>query len=161
MQTLDWIFLAIIGVSMVVGLWRGLVYEVLSVLNWIAAFVLAQWFAPEVAQWLPMSGGSEVLRYAAGFVIVFVVAIFVGGLLAFLVKKMVASVGLSPVDRLLGALFGAVRGVVVVLAVAVVAGMTPMRSAAWWLDATGAQWATVALQGLKPVLPQQFGKYLP
>jgi membrane protein required for colicin V production len=161
MQTLDGVFLAVVGISMLVGGWRGLVFEVLSVASWIAAFVLAQWFAPAAAQWLPMSGATEVVRYAAGFVLVFVAVIFTGALVAFVAKKLLAAVGLSPADRMLGALFGAVRGIVVVLAMTVLVGMTPMRNAAWWQDGIGAKWATVALQGMKPLLPEDFGKYLP
>ena len=117
MPTVDWIFLAVLLVSLIVGAWRGLVFEVLSVLSWAAAFVLAQWFAPDVAAHLSMSGAGEPIRYAAGFVIVFVASIFAGGLVAFLVKKLVASVGLGPADRLLGAGFGLVRGVLLLLAV--------------------------------------------
>lgn len=161
MQVLDWICLAGLVFSMLVGAWRGLVVEVLSVLSWIAAFVLAQWLAPDAAQWLPMGGASEVVRYAAGFVVVFVAAIFVGSLLAFVIKKLVTAVGMRPADRLLGAAFGLVRGVVMVLAVTVVVGMTPVRTAGWWQGAVTPQIATVVLQGLKPVLPQDFGKYLP
>lgn len=161
MATLDWIFLAVLLVSMVVGAWRGLVYEMLSLANWIAAFVLAQWFGPAAAEWLPLAGATEVVRFLAGFVLVFVVALFVGGLLAFLIRKLVAAMGLRPVDRVLGAAFGVVRGVVVLLALTVVVGMTPMKSGSWWHESTGAGIATVALQGLKPVLPQEFGKYLP
>jgi membrane protein required for colicin V production len=161
MPTLDWIFLAVLCISLVVGAWRGLVYELLSLANWIAAFVLAQWFGPEAAQWLPISGATEMVRYAVGFVLVFVLALFAGGLLAFLIRKLVAAVGLRPVDRVLGAAFGLVRGVVVLLALAVVVGMTPLNKGIWWQDSTGAGIATVVLQGLKPVLPQEFGKYLP
>lgn len=161
MPALDWIFLAVLVLSLAVGAWRGLVYEVLSVLSWVAAFVLAQWFAPAAAQWLPMSGATEMIRYAAGFVLVFVAAVFLGGLVAFLVKKLVTAVGLRPIDRVLGAAFGVVRGVIVLLALTVVAGMTPAHTAAWWQEATGPRVATVVLQGIKPVLPQEFGKYLP
>lgn len=161
MVTLDWIFLAILLVSLVVGAWRGLVYEVLSLLNWIAAFVLAQWFAPEVGLWLPMTGASEVVRYGAGFVLVFVLALFAGGLVAFLVRKLVAAMGLRPVDRVLGAAFGLARGVVVALVIAVLVGMTPWHTHDWWQESAGAQVAVVSLRGLKPVLPQDFGKYLP
>ncbi len=161
MPMLDWIFVAVLCISLVVGAWRGLVYELLSLLNWIAAFVLAQWFAPTAAQWLPMSGATEVVRYAAGFVLVFVVSLFTGGLLAFLIRKLVAAVGLRPVDRVLGAAFGLVRGVVVLLVLTVVVGMTPMVKGAWWQESTGAQVSTVVLQGLKPALPEEFGKYLP
>jgi len=161
MPTLDWIFLAVLCISLVVGAWRGLVYELLSLANWIAAFVLAQWFGPAAAQWLPISGATEMVRYAVGFVLVFVLALFAGGLLAFLIRKLVAAVGLRPVDRVLGAAFGLVRAVVVLLALAVVVGMTPLNKGIWWQESTGAGIATVVLQGLKPVLPQEFGKYLP
>ena len=161
MPVLDWVFIGILAISMVMGAWRGLVFEVLSLLSWLAAFVLAQWFAPQAAHWLPMAGASESIRYAAGFVVVFVVAIFAGGLLAFIAKKLIAAVGLSPADRMLGALFGIARGVVIVLACAVVVGMTPLHSMAVWQESQGARIATVVLGGLKPVLPQEFGKYLP
>lgn len=161
MPVLDWVFIGILGISMAVGAWRGLVYEVLSVVSWLAAFVLAQWFAPDAARWLPMAGASESVRYAAGFVAVFIVAIFAGGLVAFIAKKLIAAVGLSPADRMLGALFGIARGVLVVLACTVVVGMTPLHTMALWQESTGAHIATAALGGLKPVLPQEFGKYLP
>jgi membrane protein required for colicin V production len=78
-----------------------------------------------------------------------------------LVSKVVAAVGLRPVDRVLGAAFGLVRGVILLLAFTVVFGMTPMVKSTLWQDSIGASLATVALQGLKPVLPQEFGKYLP
>ncbi len=161
LPVLDWIFIAVLVISLLVGAWRGLVYELLSLANWIVAFVLAQWFAPDVAHYLPLSSATEVVRYAAGFVVVFVVALFAGGLIAFLVRKLVAAVGLRPVDRVLGSAFGVVRGAVVLLALTVVAGMTPLVKSPWWQESTGAGIAVVVLKGLKPVLPEEFGKYLP
>lgn len=161
MPALDWIFAIVLLASLVLGAWRGLVYEVLSLLTWIAAFILAQWFAPEVARKLPMGGSAESVRYAASFVLVFVVAVFAGGLVAMLAKKILAAVGLRPADRVLGAAFGLVRGVVLLLAVTVVSGMTPLHSSAWWRESVGAGMTVAALKGLKPVLPEEFGKYLP
>lgn len=161
LATLDWIFLAVLLASMVLGAWRGLVYEVLSVVSWAAGFFLAQWFAPDVAQMLPMSGAGEPVRYAAGFVLVFVAAVFAGGLVSFLVSKLVASVGLRPIDRLLGAGFGALRGVLLLLAATVVAGMTPIKDSAEWRASVGVHAAVVVLAALKPMVPQDFGKYLP
>ena len=75
MANLDWIFVGILCVSTLVGAWRGLVYEVLSLVVWAAAFVLAQLFAPQVAEMLPMAGASEVVRYGAAFALVFVAAV--------------------------------------------------------------------------------------
>ena len=161
LATLDWVFLGVLGLSLLVGAWRGLVYEVLSVLSWLAAFVLAQWFAPMAGEWLPMGKAAQPLRYAAGFAVVFVAAAFAGGLLAWGTRKLVEAVGLRPVDRALGAAFGLVRGVVLLLALAVVVNMTALRAASWWTESVGAGVSTAALRGLKPVLPEEFAQYLP
>jgi len=161
MPTVDWIFLAVLLLSLVVGAWRGLVFEVLSVLSWAVAFVAAQWFAPQVSAHLPMAGAGEPIRYAAGFVIVFIAAVFAGGFVAFIVKKLVSAVGLGPADRMLGAGFGLMRGALLLLAVTVVVGMTPLQASAMWREATGPRVTGSVVKGLKPVLPQDFGKYLP
>jgi membrane protein required for colicin V production len=161
MAALDWVFLAVLVSSLVLGAWRGLVYEVLSVLSWLAAFVLAQWLAAPVGAWLPMTGAAEPLRYAAGFALVFIGAVFAGGLVAWGTRKLVEAVGLRPFDRALGAGFGLVRGLVLLLAVAVVVNMTPLRTAQWWTESTGAGVSTAALRGLKPVVPERLGQYLP
>ncbi|MDP3136685.1 MAG: CvpA family protein [Burkholderiaceae bacterium] len=161
MASLDWIFLAVLAVSLVLGVWRGLVYEVLSVLGWIAAFVAAQWLAPGVAAWLPMGQAADSLRYAAGFVLVFIVVAFLGGLSAWAVKSLVEAAGMRPVDRTLGGAFGLVRGVVLLLAAAVVMNMTALNGSAWWMESRGAGVLSAALKGLKPVLPAEFGQYLP
>ena len=161
MPTVDWIFLGVLTLSLAMGAWRGLVYEVLSVLSWLAAFVLAQWFASDVAAKLPMEGAGVSIRHAAGFVLVFVAAIFAGGMVAFLVKKLVAAVGLRPADRLLVAGFGVVRGVVLLLAVCLVVGLTPLNKLESWQTANGPRLAAIALKGLKPIMPPEYGKYLP
>lgn len=161
MSVPDWIFLGVLLASLALGVWRGLVFEVVSVLSWVAAFFLAQWLAPDAAQWLPLSGMAQAIRYAAGFVVVFVAAVFVGGLVAWLIRKLVEAVGLRPADRALGAAFGLVRGVVLLLAAAVVMELTPLKSSPWWQESSGAGVLTSGLRGLKPVLPEEFGKYLP
>ena len=71
MSWLDWALLAVLLLSAVVGLWRGLVYEVLSVAVWVVAFVLAQRYGAPVGIWLPVDGFSEPLRVAMGFAAVF------------------------------------------------------------------------------------------
>ena len=161
MSALDWIFLAVLLVSLVLGAWRGFVYEVMSVLNWLQAFFLAQWLAPDVGPHLPMGSASEVFRFAAGFVIVFVVAALAGGAVVWLVTKLVVSSGLQRVDRALGAGFGLVRGMILLLAVAVVMEMTPWRASPWWRESNGVAISKATLAWLKPVLPKAVGKYLP
>ncbi len=156
----DWVLLAALLLSVLLGLWRGLVYEVLSVAGWVAAFVLAQAFADEAGAWLPMDGLSPPLRLAAGFVLVFVAVAFAAGLGAWLVQKLVASVGLRPVDRVLGGAFGLMRGLVILLALALVVGMTQMQGAAWWRDSATAGVLSATLHELKPLLPEPVARYI-
>jgi membrane protein required for colicin V production len=156
----DWILIFVLVFSMLLGAWRGLVYEVLSVLGWVAAFYLAQLLAPRTSLMLPMRTLSEPVRYAAGFVLVFIAAVFSAGLLAFLLKKLVEAIGLRPVDRTMGAAFGLVRGLILLLAATVVMELTALKNSPWWQESKGAVALTATLRGLKPVLPEQFAKYL-
>lgn len=160
MSWLDWALLAVLLLSALLGLWRGLVYEVLSVAGWVVAFVLAQAYAAEVGVWLPMEGASPPVRLAAGFVVVFLVAAFAGGLVAWLVKKLVESVGLRPVDRILGGAFGLVRGLVILLGVTVVVSMTSLQTQGWWRESVVADTLTDTLHALKPLLPEALSRYL-
>jgi membrane protein required for colicin V production len=157
----DWIFLMVLVASLLLGAWRGLVYEMLSLLSWIAAFALAQWLALDAAGWLPLGSSPDQVRYVVGFLLVFIPALFAGGLIASLMQRVVSSVGLRPVDRVSGAVFGTLRGVVLLMAVTVVVGMTPVHSSDAWKEADGPLWAAQLLGSLKPVLPAEFINYLP
>lgn len=157
---LDWIILAILALSMALGAWRGLVYEVLSVLGWIAAFIVAQLYAATVGNMLPMAGATDALRYAAGFVITFIASAFAAGLLAWLAKKLIETVGLRPVDRTLGAFFGLLRGLVILLAATTAVLMTPFKEGDWWKQSTGAGLLSATLKAVKPILPHEVGQYI-
>lgn len=161
MSSTDWILIALLTASMLVGAWRGLVYEVMSVIGWIAAFLLAQWFAPEVADKLPMQSSGETLRFAAAFVLVFIASVFAAGLLSSLMKKLISAVGLRPVDRILGAVFGVFRGLILLLALSVVVHMTALQESDWWVESKGGSMLITMLKGLRPMLPEKFGAYLP
>ena len=161
MASIDWILVAVLAASMLLGAWRGLVYEVLSVMGWIAAFLLAQWFAPDVAEKLPMQNSGETLRYAAAFVLVLIVSVFVAGLISALMKKIISVVGLRPVDRILGATFGLFRGLILLLAFSVVVHTTALQESDWWLESQGGPMLMNLLKGLRPMLPEKFGAYLP
>lgn len=160
LAALDWIILAILLLSMALGAWRGLVYEVLSVLGWAAAFIVAQLYAATVGQMLPMQGATDALRYAAGFVLSFIASAFAAGLLAWLAKKLIETVGLRPVDRTLGAFFGLLRGVLILLAAATAVLMTPLKEGEWWKQSTGAGILSATLKAVKPILPHEVGQYI-
>ncbi len=161
MSSTDWILLALLAASMLLGALRGLVYEVLSVMGWIAAFLLAQWFAPTVSEKLPMQGSGETLRFAAAFVLVFIASVFAAGLISALMKKLISAVGLRPVDRILGAIFGACRGLIWLWALSVGVHMTALHESEWWLESKGGPMLMTLLKGLRPMLPEKFGAFLP
>ena len=157
----DWVLLALLFLSVLLGLWRGLMFEVLSVAGWVAAFVLAQTWADDVVPWLPIDRVAPPLQIALAFALVFIAVAFVGGLIAWGVQKLVASVGLRPVDRVLGGAFGLARGVVILLAVALVITMTQLQGAAWWTVSPTAGVLTATLHDLKPLLPDPVARYIP
>jgi len=157
----DWVLLTLLLLSVLLGLWRGLMFEVLSVAGWVAAFLLAQAFADDVVPWLPIDRVAPPLQIAIGFALVFIVVAFIGGLIAWGVQKLVASVGLRPVDRVLGGAFGLARGLVILLAVALVITMTQLQSAAWWRGSSTAGVLTATLHNIKPLLPDPVARHIP
>lgn len=161
MALLDWIGIAALIISMLLGAWRGLVFEVLSLIGWVVAFFIAQGFAADVAAWLPVGEAGAAWRYPLAFVLLFIAVAFGAGLLAALTRKMVTAVGLRSVDRTLGAAFGFVRGGVALLVVAVVVHLLALGGGALWRESRGAIVLDAALQGLRPALPEKLASYLP
>ena len=95
-----------------------------------------------------------------GFAAVFLAAAFMGGLLSWLVKQLVASVGLRPVDRILGGVFGLLRGGVMLLGITMVVSMTPLQSQPLWRESPVAAQLTATLQALRPLLPGALLRHL-
>lgn len=157
----DGTLLAVLLVSVVVGLVRGFVFEVMALAGWIVAWFAAQWFAADLAPHLPLGEPGSPLRHAAAFVACFVAGVIVWSLLARLVRLLVHATPLSLPDRALGAGFGLLRGVVLLLAIATVVALTPAARSEGWRASTGAMWLNTTMHGLKPVLPEQFARWLP
>lgn len=161
MAAVDLFLLLLLLASVLLGVWRGLVHELFSIAGWIAAFLLAQSLAGWAGVRLPLDDFSEPLRYAAGFVTVFVVAAFGAGLLSWLISRLVGSIGLNPVDRVLGAGFGLLRGLVMLLALALVVNMTPIKQQEAWQASALAHRLDQGLHLLKDAVPQSLGRYFP
>jgi membrane protein required for colicin V production len=159
-----WIDLAMLAwliVSMLVGLVRGLVYESFSLLGWAVAYFAAHWAVPLVAPRLPVGEPGSDTNHAAAFVCAYFAVLLAWGLATRLVRLLVRATPLDLPDRMLGAGFGVARGVLVLLAVATFVGLTPMAASAAWRQSQCAAWLNVALQGLKPLLPNDLSQYLP
>jgi membrane protein required for colicin V production len=161
MSALDLFLLLLLLLSALLGLWRGLVRELLALAGWVAAFVLAQSLADWTAAQLPLQGFAEPLRHAAGFITVFVLVAFGAALLSWLIASLVESVGLRPVDRMLGAGFGLLRGLVMLLALALLVNMTPIKQHEAWQASALAHRLDQGLNWLKDVVPQSLGRYFP
>jgi len=157
----DWTLVALACASVLVGVVRGLVFEVLSLLGWVAAYVAAQLASPMLAPYLPIGSPGSALNQAASFAMVFVLALVVWILLAQLISLLIRATPLTLIDRVLGAAFGAVRGVVLLLAVATVVSFTPAVRASAWQDSHGAVWLGALLSGIKPLLPVDVARHLP
>ena len=161
MPALDWFFAVTLLLSMLLGAWRGLVYELISLLGWVAALLLGRWFAGDVAALLPMAGASDTLRHVLGFLLVFVATVMLGSFLAVVAKKLLTTVGLRPADRALGALFGLCRGVLLLLLISALVNLTAVKDSALWLESQGAHLALQLLVQIKPLLSPELAPYLP
>ncbi|MEG1768691.1 MAG: CvpA family protein [Comamonas sp.] len=161
MGAVDWIFLAVVLGSLLLGAWRGLVYELLSLVGWLVAFVAARYGAETMGGWLPMGSSDLSLRYAAGFVVTFIAVAFVWGLVSSLAKRLIDGVGLRPVDRTLGAVFGLLRGGLLLVVVTLAVTYTPLQQSEWWQQSLIAPQLGGLLLDWMPALPQELGRYLP
>lgn len=157
----DWSLLAVLAVSVLVGLWRGLVFELMSLLGWVVAYVVAQLFSVEVAAQLPVGAPGSALNLGAGFALTFLATLIAWSLLARLVRLLLHATPLTLVDRTLGAAFGLARGGVLLLVLATVIAFTPAARSQPWQDSQGAAWLRDALQGIKPMLPPGVARHLP
>lgn len=151
---LDWSLLAALALSVVVGLVRGFVFECLSLAGWLVAWFAAQWGAPMLAPRLPVGTPGSALQMGAAFALSFLGALLVWALLSRLVRLLIHATPLSLPDRLLGAVFGLLRGLVLLLALATVVALTPASQSPGWRASQGARWLGVALATLKPLLPE-------
>ena len=159
MTALDWVFVVVLVASVLIGVWRGLVFEVLSLASWVVAFFAARLWGAQVGAWLPMHDVDEGLRTGAGFVITFVAALFALGIAIWLVGKLIQAVGLRPFDRVLGALFGALRGLLLLVLLALVFLLTPMRESQIWNTSVFAPYLVSAVSVLRPWMPQEMGRH--
>lgn len=135
MTIVDYIVLLILAFSVLFGAIRGLVREVLSLAAWVVAFVAANALAPHVARLLPAGMASEEIRLIAGFVGVFVLVLVAMSVLAVMGSKLVKIAGLGGADRALGGVFGLARGLLVVMVLVLLAGLTSLPRQPVWRNA--------------------------
>jgi membrane protein required for colicin V production len=156
----DYAILAVIAISTGVGALRGFIKEVFSLLVWAAAFLVAYRFGGDVAALMEDSVSLPSARTAMGFTGLFIAVLLVGGLLNYLLGRLVESTGLSGTDRLLGGVFGAVRGLALVLAVLLVAGLTPLPADPWWQESRSIARLMPLVERAASYLPESIAEHL-
>lgn len=135
MPLFDIAVLVIIALSALLGWWRGFMYELFSLLGWIAAYIAATTMSDRALPYIPQAISAEAVRSAAAFALVFIVTLIVAAVFAWLLSKLTKFAGLSGLDGKFGAMFGVLRGLLVVLALVWVGGLTSLPEKSWWKDA--------------------------
>lgn len=158
MTPFDYVVLAILAISLLIGVTRGVVSEILALLAWVAAFIAARMWAVPAGNLLLADLSDPLWRQLSGFVAVFVAVLIGFALLRWLTSLLLKAAGLRPLDRVLGALFGIARGVLVLLALVLLAGLTPLPQQQWWRQATLAPPLETAVLAARSWLPPELAK---
>jgi membrane protein required for colicin V production len=160
MNWADYTILAVLGLSVLMGLWRGFIGEMLALACWVCAFWVAWLFGPALADRFSASISTPSVRVLLAYAVCFVAVLMAGAIVAFLMRKLIEGSGLSGTDRLLGMVFGLVRGAALVVLVVFLLGFTPARRDPWWGQSQllpsfepGAHW-------LGERLPSEVARYL-
>lgn len=133
MTEFDFAVMAIMLVSLLLGLWRGLMHEVLSLLGWPIAFMISNVYADSIAGLIPLAQGT--FRLTMVYILIFAVVLIAWGMLAMMLARLLKAMGAGWSDRMLGGLFGILRGALVVLVLVWLAGMTAMPEQQFWRNA--------------------------
>jgi len=156
----DYAILGAIVISILVGALRGFIKEVFSLVVWAAAFIIAYQYGGDIASLMEGHISLPSARTAMGFTGLFIVVLLIGGLLNYILGRLVESTGLSGTDRLLGGVFGAARGLALVIAVLLVAGFTPIPADPWWKGSQMVQRLMPFVEWSSRFLPENVSEYL-
>ncbi len=170
MTAIDWVLLAIVLMSALFGAMRGLVGVIASLAAWVLGGWAAFRFGGDAATLLAGGAAPSTGQLFAGYALSFIAVMIGVGLVGWLVRKLLHSVGLSGLDRMLGLLFGLVRGGFIACVLVLLLGFTSLpREPEWqgsrlvplvmpgarWLQAWLPDWAAheIDFSGVVPALP--------
>ncbi len=158
MTAFDYTVIIVLSLSAALGVWRGFVYEVFALGAWITGVVCAVLFGPKAAAWIT-ADIDEWLKIIAAYALIFVLVFVAVGIIGYALTKMIRAVGLSPVDRGLGAMFGIVRGVIIVTIAVFVLSFSGLREADWWKNSASARPFELMAGVLRYRLPDSVTKH--
>jgi membrane protein required for colicin V production len=158
--TLDTIVLIILLGSILVSILRGFFREVLSLAGWVIAFIMAGIWGADAAVIMPEAITVPALRVAGGYVTVFLVTLLLANILNWIIDSLLQATNLKPVDRMVGAVFGLVRGMLIVMGLVVLAGFTELPKQPVWKNSLTAPTLVWSVQTAKPLLPNALANYI-
>jgi len=160
MTSFDWIVVFVVGLSTLLAFFRGVIRELIALIAWIVGVIGAIVFAPVLGATLPAMSGHPAIPYVIAFALILIAALLIGALIAWPLAKAIRAAGLGFVDRFLGSIFGLVRGIVVLLAFVLVAGLTAVPAMAWWRNSAFIPPLVAGVLALRPYLPPELASRL-
>jgi len=160
MTAFDYTVLAVLGLSIILSVMRGLVKEVLSILAWFVAFYVGRTYTDQMLPLIPADLPSESLRTLAAFLVLFLATLLLATLLAIAISAIFKKIGLGWLNRVLGAVFGAFRGVLIVCILVLLAGMTEIPKDARWKNAMFSAPIEALVVSMLPWLPDGISKHV-
>lgn len=129
----DYSILSFIGISVILGIWRGFVREAMSLITWVSAITIAIVYFEPVSNWITMISMVG-LKMIIAFVLLVLSTLIVGGILSHLITRLIKFTGFGTTDRIVGTFFGLARGAVIVAVAILVAGPTPLSKDPLWVE---------------------------
>ena len=159
MNLIDILIIAIIALSLAVGVFRGFIREVLSLASWIVALWAAYSFAGGAADLLVTYIAQPPIRVVVAFAVIFILALIAASLLGYLVYRLLSFGGISGIDRSLGLLFGVARGVVIVGLLVLAAIFMDLSNQTWWLESMLVGYFDPIADALRSLMPENLSGY--
>ncbi len=160
MNWFDYAIIVALALSVLVGLWRGFIGEVMALVCWVLAFWVAWMFGPVLAEQFSASISVPSVRVMLGYAVCFVAVLIAGAIVSYLLRKLVSGSGLSGTDRLLGMVFGLARGFALVVLVIVLMKFTPVIRDDWWQQSRMLPTFERSASWMTTLLPEAVAKYL-
>ncbi len=153
----DFVIFAVVGISLIISFFRGIIREAISLVVWVIALMAGLKYSADLGGLIFPNMKSPEMSYILAFIIIFLFAIVIGMVVSAIVRAMLDKTGLSMLDRLLGALFGFARGVLLVAMVLMFVSMSSWKDESWITNSFAVTKMQPIVQWLNGFVPKQVG----
>ncbi len=155
MNWIDVSVLAVVLLSVLIGVMRGFIKEALSLLNWGLAVTGSIYFHDISESYLSKFIDSLPVRSVVAYGVVFLVILVTGSIISHLISFIVKKSGLGGTDRMLGILFGFIRGVLVCSICLIVVSFTPIKKQVIWQHSQALPYFEPLMNWINDAVPEQ------